>query len=77
MSKVLVFGNDCGFRSRILGAAAPLGALFFLSLGIFGSRPFWGRGLGFGCACWGFEVVPESVRSDAWSWGSGNLEISC
>ena len=45
MSKVLVFGNDCGFRSRILGAVAPLGTLFFLSLRTFGSGPFWGRGL--------------------------------
>ena len=43
--KVLVFGNECGFRSRILGAAAPLGTLFFLSLGIFGSGPFSGWGL--------------------------------
>ena len=24
VSKVLVFGNDCGFRSRILGTVAPL-----------------------------------------------------
>ena len=38
LSRVLVFGNDCGFRSRILGGrgAAPLGTLFFLSVGIFG-----------------------------------------
>ena len=45
VSKVLVFGNDCGFCSRISGAAAPLGTLFFLSIGIFGSGSFWGRGL--------------------------------
>ena len=43
---VLVFGNDWGFRSRILGTEAPLGTLFFLSLGIFSSRPFWGQDLG-------------------------------
>ena len=54
MSSVLVSAMT-GFCSRILGAAAPLGALFFLFLMIFGSGPFWGRAWGFGCACWGFE----------------------
>ena len=38
MSKVLVFGNDCGFRSRILGAVAPLGDSVLLI-----PRDFWFR----------------------------------
>ena len=41
-----MFGNDSGFRSWILGAAAPLGDSVLLSLGIFSSGPFWGRALG-------------------------------
>ena len=36
MSRVFVFGNDCGFRSRILGAAAPLGGSVLLI-----PRDFW------------------------------------
>ena len=41
-----MFGNDWGFRSRIVGAVAPLGDSVLLSLGIFSSGPFWRRGLG-------------------------------
>ena len=46
MSSVLVFGNDWGFRSRILGAVFPLGDSVILSLGSFSSRLFCGRVLG-------------------------------
>ena len=51
---MLVFDNDWGFRSRILGAMAPLGdSVLFIP------RDFWfevvgGGILGFGYACWGF-----------------------
>ena len=56
MSKVLVFGNDCGFRSRILGAAAQLGDSVLLI-----PRDFWfeailGAGLG------GFAVLVGEKR---------------
>ena len=59
------------------GPRLPWGALFFLSLRILVRGRFGGRVLGFGCACCGFGVVPKRVESDAWSWDSGNLGISC
>ena len=73
-----MFGNDCGFRSRILGAAGSLGGSV-----LFTPRDFWFEavlGVGFGglaVLVGGFGVVPKHVESDAWSWDSGNLGIPC
>ena len=66
-----------------LGAIAPPGCA--VSWGLCSSYPsgflvrghFGGGDWRFGCASWGFGVVPERVGSDAWSWDSSNLGISC
>ena len=42
MSKMLVFGNDCGFRSRILGAVAPLAVGSRVNLKVRGLTGAWG-----------------------------------
>ena len=76
MSKMLVFGNDWGFHSRILRAVAPLEDAVFLSLRVLVRGHFGDRVWGFGCACWGFGMVTKLVESDEWLWDSGDLGIS-
>ena len=63
MSKVLVFGNDCGFRSRILGGRGSLGDSVFLV-----PRDFWlgailGAGLG------GLALLVGALRWYPSTWG--------
>ena len=57
MSKVLVFGNDCGFRSRILGAAALLV-----------NRDFW-FGVILGAGLGGLAVLVGALGWYPSAWG--------
>ena len=63
-----------------LGSGGPWlswGLCSFYPSGFLVWGPFGDGVWGFGCVCWGFGVVPECVESDAWSWDSADLEISC
>ena len=67
-----------GFSFSDLGGHGSLEELCsFYPSGFLVRDRFGGGVWGFGCACWGFEVVPERMKSDAWSWDSGDLGISC
>ena len=62
MSKVLVFDNDCSFRSRILGAGS-LGDSVLLVPRDFWFGVIWGAGLG------GFVVLVGALGWYPSAWG--------
>ena len=58
-----MFGNDCGFRSRILGAAAPLGDSVLLIPRDFWFEAIMGAGLG------GLAALVVALRWYPSEWG--------